>query len=288
MDTYDRSECLQADSAGTSTTTSSAGQLAKVEEDAEDAAATQKLRESKTLSQSRLWTAVCRHFSATGSPAPPPRPEAQAPLSAALPTGVLGDGSSQGEPACDQRLGGEGSQPQPVLSLTPPSSAASAGSGTGKRVRFAPGPFDQRWPATSGHPPHECKAAQPTRNTSASLPRSLSKKDVLETERLVGDIADASVGRLKRRVGMMPLRQAATHPPYQPGPSSAQPAALPPPPAFLRLPPPSHPLFDIPPSLGLAAAPPPPSAVDTTMTDVAVEPPEPVAAAAAQASTSHA
>lgn len=80
------------------------------------------------------------------------------------------------------------------------------------RVRFAPGPLEvaSKYKTQDGHPDHEGLTAKQKRSLSRSFGTDLTPQSVLALEKMLGkadELYRPSLERLKRRVGLVPLRK---------------------------------------------------------------------------------
>lgn len=73
-----------------------------------------------------------------------------------------------------------------------------------RRVRFAPGPLADQYDTHDGHPQHEGQTAVQRRSIPSPWPLDLTPHSIKMLEAEVGDICQASIMRLKRRVGLLP------------------------------------------------------------------------------------
>ncbi|GBF92043.1 hypothetical protein Rsub_04390 [Raphidocelis subcapitata] len=87
-----------------------------------------------------------------------------------------------------------------------PASAGASPCAPAKAVRFAPGPLppSARDVGVDGHPAGEGRVAVPVRLLRHAPPQDLTRSNVLALEELLGPENAPSLGRLKRRVGMLP------------------------------------------------------------------------------------
>ncbi|KAK9806609.1 hypothetical protein WJX73_009057 [Symbiochloris irregularis] len=77
--------------------------------------------------------------------------------------------------------------------------------GSRKRAHFAPGPWKDKFGTADGHPDHEGVVAKAARQCLPRYPVSLSAASVHALENELEGLCPWSIGRLKRRVGLLPV-----------------------------------------------------------------------------------
>ncbi|GAB4821532.1 hypothetical protein N2152v2_008578 [Parachlorella kessleri] len=75
------------------------------------------------------------------------------------------------------------------------------------KVGFATGPLSDKYQTEDGHPDHEGRTAQPKRCLGQSWGHDLTPSNVKDLETELGEECRPSLDRLKRRVGLLPLRK---------------------------------------------------------------------------------
>ncbi|KAL4444686.1 hypothetical protein ABPG77_002503 [Micractinium sp. CCAP 211/92] len=76
-----------------------------------------------------------------------------------------------------------------------------------RRVSFAAGPWAEKFGTQDGHPDHEGQLARQRRNAGARWGADLTPSAVRAVEAELGEECRPSIDRLKRRVGLLPLRK---------------------------------------------------------------------------------
>jgi hypothetical protein len=105
----------------------------------------------------------------------------------------------------------EGKRPTTDSTFSPTFHTSLSQPKTNHRVRFAPGPLEvaSKYKTQDGHPDHEGLTAKQKRSLGRSFGADLTPQSVLALEKMLGK-GDAlyrpSLERLKRRVGLLPLR----------------------------------------------------------------------------------
>ncbi|KAL4855809.1 hypothetical protein ACK3TF_003582 [Chlorella vulgaris] len=101
-----------------------------------------------------------------------------------------------------------------------------------RRVSFAQGPWAGKFQTCDGHPDHEGQLARQRRSAGSSWGRDLTPSAVRAVESELGEACRPSIDRLKRRVGLLPLRKRSSEyyahikgtDPFSTAPATAAPA----------------------------------------------------------------